>query len=231
MVATPEQLDDVLFGPSGAASAMRPGSTVIVMATVGPVVMERTGERLGRQGVLVVDAPVSGGVGRAAAGDLTFMVSGPEAGRRIAEPLVAVMARTAYGFGDRPGDAQRVKLVNQLLCGVHIAATAEALALADSLGLDPAQCWEALRHGAAASFMLEDRGERMLRPTDEVRSALSIFVKDMTLVCEAAEDTGLSVPVARAARELYAAGSARGLRDRDDSALIELWRSGADPTA
>jgi 3-hydroxyisobutyrate dehydrogenase/putative dehydrogenase len=223
MVATPAQLGDVLFGQSGAGAALRPGSTVIVMATVGAAAIERTAERL--DGVLVVDAPVSGGVTRAANGDLTFLLSGPEAGLRAADPLVSAMARQAYRFGDRPGDAQRAKMVNQLLCGVHIAAAAEALSLAASLGLDPARCWEALRSGAAASFMLDDRGARMLNPADEVRSALSIFVKDMGLVCDTAQAADVAVPVAEAARGLFAAGAAAGLGDRDDSALIELWRT------
>ena len=88
--------------------------------------------------------------------------------------------------GERPGDGQAVKLVNQLLCGVHIAAAAEALAYAAGLGLDPATVHDTIRHGAAASFMLDDRGPRMLaREFDEVRSALDIFVKDMGLVVEA----------------------------------------------
>ena len=85
--------------------------------------------------------------------------------------------------GEAPGDGQKVKLVNQLLCGVHIAAAAEALAFADALGLDARACWEVLRDGAAASFMLDDRGERMLDEAFEPpKSALDIFVKDMGLV-------------------------------------------------
>jgi 3-hydroxyisobutyrate dehydrogenase/putative dehydrogenase len=197
----------------------------MVMSTVGVNAIERVAQWLAAQGVTVVDAPVSGGVGRAAAGELTFLVSGPEAGREATRPLVAAMSRHAFGFGERPGDAQRAKLVNQLLCGVHIAAAAEALAFAAASGLDPALCWEAVRSGAAASFMLDDRGARMLHPTDEVRSALSIFVKDMALVSEAAQAAGSAAPLTATARGLYEAAAERGLRNRDDSALIELWRT------
>lgn len=223
MVATAAQLDAVLFGESGAAAALRPGSIVLIMATVGPSAMESVGERLARQGVGVVDAPVSGGVVRARTGELTFMLSGSADNLAAVSPFVAAMARSAFPFGHRPGDAQRAKLVNQLLCGVHIAVAAEALSFASALGLDPAQCWEALRTGAAASFMLEDRGARMLQPGDKVNSALSIFVKDMTLVTEAAQAVGISVPVAMVARQLYEQGAAAGLSARDDSSLIELW--------
>src|SRR6202000_1230548 len=99
--------------------------------------------------------------------------------------------RSAPVVGPSPGDGQRMKLVNQLLCGVHIAATAEALSFAESLGLDPGECWKILRDGAAASFMFDDRGARMVAGQfDEARSALDIFVKDMGLVTGAADEAG-----------------------------------------
>ncbi len=158
MVATPDQVDEVLFGPGGAAGALTAGTVVVIMATVGPEVVAEVAGRLGGQGVTVVDAPVSGGVQRAAAGDLLIMVSGTDDAVGRARPLLGALARSAPVVGPAPGDGQRMKLVNQLLCGVHIAAAAEALAFAESLGLDPGDCWRVLRDGAAASFMFEDRG-------------------------------------------------------------------------
>ena len=125
--------------------------------------------------------------------------------------------------GERPGDGQAVKLVNQLLCGVHIAAAAEALAYAEALGLDPATVHDTIRHGAAASFMLDDRGSRMLaREFAEVRSALDIFVKDMGLVVEAGAANDARTPLAEAARRLYEEGSEKGLGREDDSGVIRL---------
>ena len=126
--------------------------------------------------------------------------------------------------GEQPGDGQAVKLVNQLLAGVHIIAAAEALAYAQALGLDPAKVHETVRHGAAASFMLDDRGSRMLtRDFGDVRSALDIFVKDMGLVVEAGAAAGARTPLAEAARRLYDEGSAKGLGRDDDSGVIRLW--------
>ena len=121
------------------------------------------------------------------------------------------MARSAPYVGATPGDGQKVKLVNQLLCGVHIAAAAEALALAEAMQLDAAATWEVLRHGAAASFMLDDRGARMVHGTDEVKSALDIFVKDMGLVTDAARAHSFPAPLASAAEQLYLAGHRAGL--------------------
>ena len=110
------------------------------------------------------------------------------------------------------GDGQALKLVNQLLAGVHIAAAAEALGFAAALGLDPRAAWEVVRHGAAGSFMLGDRGARMLDGEFEpVRSALDIFVKDMGLVVGAAKSRKLPTPLASAAEQLYLAGAAEGL--------------------
>ena len=186
MVATPDQVESVLFGDDPAAAALAAGAAVVVMAAVGPAPVKRWAERLAQQQVDLVDAPVSGGAARAAAGDLLMMVGGTQSAVDRAQPLLDAMARSAPHVGTAPGDGQKVKLVNQLLCGVHIAAAAEALALAEAMQLDPGATWEVLRGGAAASFMLDDRGARMVHGTDEVKSALDIFVKDMGLVTDAA---------------------------------------------
>jgi len=227
MVATPGQAEAVLYGDDPAAPALAPGAVVLVMATVGPAAVERWADRLTEQQVQVVDAPVSGGVARAAAGDLLIMVGGPEAAVQRVRPLLDAMASRAPVVGSAPGDGQKVKLVNQLLCGVHIAAAAEALALAEAMHLDPAATFEVVRGGAAASFMLDDRGPRMVHGTDEVNSALDIFVKDMRLVTDAARASGLTTPLASAAEQLYLAGTRAGLGRRDDSIVIEVLRHGS----
>jgi 3-hydroxyisobutyrate dehydrogenase/putative dehydrogenase len=172
-----------------------------------------------------VDAPVSGGVARAADGDLLIMVGGAEAAVERVRPLLDALARSAPLVGPEPGDGQKVKLVNQLLCGVHIAAAAEGLAFAEAMGLDARACWEVIRDGAAASFMLDDRGARMLDGAfDDPKSALDIFVKDMGLVTGAARESTYPTPLASVAEQLYLAGSRAGLGRLDDSSLITVLR-------
>jgi 3-hydroxyisobutyrate dehydrogenase/putative dehydrogenase len=153
------------------------------------------------------------------------MVAGTEAAIGRVQPLLDALARSAPVVGAAPGDGQKVKLVNQLLCGVHIAAAGEALAFAEALGLDARACWEVIRDGAAASFMLDDRGERMLDGSVEpAKSALEIFVKDMGLVTDAARENAYPTPLASVAEQLYLAGSRACLSRLDDSSIIRLFR-------
>ncbi|MFE7606605.1 NAD(P)-dependent oxidoreductase [Brachybacterium paraconglomeratum] len=228
MVATPDQLDAVLFGEEdGIAGELTAGTVLLIMSTVGPAALDATATRLEGTGVRIVDAPVSGGAARAADGDLLVMVGGAESDVADARPVLDALASNAPVVGPKPGDGQRFKIVNQLLCGVHIAAAGEALALADAMGLDLRQAHEVLGTGAAASFMFGDRGARMVEGAyDDVRSALTIFVKDMGLVAEAAEEVDQQVPLATAAQQLYRRGSELGWDRRDDSIVYRVLREG-----
>jgi len=224
MVVNGDQAKEALFGTDGAAETLADGSAVVLMSTVGSAAVSELDDLLRERGLELLDAPVSGGVRRAEAGELLILVGGPRALFDRCAPALGAMGQTVVHCGESAGDGQAVKLVNQLLCGVHIAAAAEALAYADRLGIDPRAAWEAVRHGAAGSFMLEDRGQRML---DEEwlppRSALDIFVKDMGLVVDAGGLAGARTPLAETARRLYEEGAQAGLGGEDDSGVIRLF--------
>lgn len=227
MVATPAQLETVLFGPDGAAAQLSPGSTVIVFATVGPDAVRNAATRLAELGVALLDAPVSGGVVRAGDGELLIMVGGEPGDLG---PLLDDLGSAIAACGPAVGDGQTMKIINQLVCGVHIAVTAEALSFAEALGVDPQQAYQVLSEGAAQSFMLVDRGKRMLADVREgdVKSALDIFVKDMRLVTDCANDLGLPLPLATVANDIFKMGHGVGLGRLDDAAIVELYRSWAD---
>ena len=223
------QLEQLLFGETGIAPHMARGAVVLLTSTVGDAGVRAVAPRLAEAGLRFVDAPVSGGPARAGDGDLLVVVGADDDAWAAAEDVLDAMASTLVRVGDAPGDGQAMKTVNQLLCGVHIAAAGEALALARALGLDAEVALKALMSGAASSFMLGDRGPRMLQVYDEdaggphdveVRATLNTFVKDMGIVSSAAKGAGLSTPVAAAAEQLYLQGAARGLGDRDDSSII-----------
>lgn len=221
-----EQLNAVLFGENGVAQHLKSGAVVILTSTVGLDAVPATAARLGELGVGLVDAPLSGGPVRAGEGDLLIVVGAEPGQLAKVRPVLDQLASTLSIVGDKPGDGQALKTVNQLLCGVHIAAAAEALALADQLGLDQATTLDALQAGAAGSFMLGNRGPRMLEAYTEegaeVLSRLDIFVKDLGIVTTAARALHLATPVASAAEQLFLLGEAHGLAAADDSALIKV---------
>jgi 3-hydroxyisobutyrate dehydrogenase len=220
------QLEDALHGEDGVVAVLRPGALVTLTSTVGIDAVRDVAARLADEGFHLVDAPISGGPVRAGQGDLLITVGATDEAFAAAEPVLGHLASTLTRVGQRPGDGQAMKTVNQLLCGVHIAAGAEALALAGALGLDQDLALKTLCAGAAASFMLGDRGPRMLQAYDEdgaeVRSRLDIFVKDMGIVGSAARSVGLATPVAAAAEQLFLLGLADGLAAADDSAVITV---------
>lgn len=221
------QVEGALFGPDGAAGTLRSGAVVVLASTVGPEAARAVAARLATQDVLLVDAPVSGGPVRAGDGDLLIVVGAEDLALEAARPVLDLLASTLTVVGPRPGDGQALKAVNQLLAGVHIAAAAEAVALARGLGLDLATVVDSLKHGAAGSFMFADRGPRMVEtygdgPDAEVRSRLDIFVKDMGIVTGIARTAHVPVPLAAAAEQLYLLGELAGLGDRDDSSVVTV---------
>ena len=220
------QLDDALYGEDGIVEVLPPGANIILTSTVGVDVATEAEAPLSERGIGLIDAPVSGGPVRAGQGDLLVVVGArPDVYARSQEVL-ETMSGTLVLVGDAPGKGQAMKTVNQLLCGVHIAAAGEALALARKLDLDVEQALNALMAGAAASFMLGDRGQRMLHAYGEdpveVKSRLDIFVKDMGIVTDAAKTVGLAVPVAAAAQQEYLIGVAQGMAALDDSSVIRV---------
>lgn len=225
-VRTGAQLDALLFGDNGLAPHLADGAVVILTSTVGTEGIDLIAEQLAVHGAQLVDAPLSGGPVRAGEGDLLIVVGATPSALETARPVLDQLASTLSIVGDKPGDGQALKTVNQLLCGVHIAAAAEALALADALGLDRARTLDALTAGAANSFMLGNRGPRALQAYDEdgaeVLSRLDIFVKDLGIVGDAARRAHLSTPVAAAAEQLFLLGEAQGLGALDDSAVIRV---------
>ncbi|MBC7596256.1 MAG: NAD(P)-dependent oxidoreductase [Kineosporiaceae bacterium] len=219
MVATPDQLATLL---DQAGDTVR-DQTWVIMSTVGPDAIKVQAERLVSAGARVVDAPVTGGATRAATGELVIFTSGLASEVEDVSSILSMLG-TVRVVGGRIGDGQSVKIVNQHLCSIHIVAAAEALSLADSLGLDRASVLELVAGGAAGSWMLSDRGPRMLGDTDvAVMSTINIFVKDSGLVASAADRVGAEVPLLRAAEERYRRAADGGLGARDDSRVVETY--------
>ncbi|ASQ92236.1 L-threonate dehydrogenase [Streptomyces sp. 11-1-2] len=223
VVVNAAQVESVLFGADGAAARLRPGTVFVMCSTVDPGWSTELGGRLAEQGVLYLDAPISGGAARAAAGELTMMTSGSAAAYAVADPVLEAMSATVYRLGEQAGLGSKVKIVNQLLAGVHIAAAAEAMALGLKAGVPAEALYEVITHSAGNSWMFENRMAHVLAGDYTALSAVDIFVKDLGLVLDSARPERFPLPLAATAHQMFLQASASGLGAEDDSAVIKIF--------
>jgi putative dehydrogenase len=225
LVVDDAQIDDVLFGESGAAAAFVPGAIVIVSSTVSPVYVATLASRLAAHGTRVVDAPVSGGPQRAADGTMTIMLSGDaQAIAGCATVFDAIVGRR-FIVGTRAGDAATFKVLNNQLAAVNLAAGAEALAIATHAGLDPRLFVDVVGASSGASWIFADRMPRALDGDYVPRAATTLLKKDIGIAVDAAAALGCDAPLARAAREAFDAAVAAGYGAEDDASLVKYYAS------
>ena len=223
VVVDAHQTDTVLFGENGAAAAMQPGSVFVMCSTVDPNVSIAFEARLEALGLGYLDAPISGGAAKAASAQMTIMGAGkPESWARCA-PLLDAMAAKVYRLGDRAGNGSKVKIINQLLAGVHIAAAAEAMALGLRAGVDAHALYEVITHSAGNSWMFENRMAHVLAGDYTPLSAVDIFVKDLGLVLDTARASKFPLPLASTAHQMFMQASSAGHAREDDSAVIKIF--------
>jgi putative dehydrogenase len=223
VVVNAQQTDAVLFSDQGAAATMPRGSIVISSATVSPEIAQQLGDRLEAMGLELIDAPISGGAAKAASGEMSVMASGrPEAFARCEELFNAIAARL-YRLGDKPGAGSTVKMINQLLAGVHIAAAAEAMAFGLRAGADPEQLYEVICNSAGGSWMFQNRVAHILAGDYTPLSAVNIFVKDLGIVLDYAKKSIFPLPLSATAHQMFMQASAAGYGGEDDSAVIKIF--------
>jgi 3-hydroxyisobutyrate dehydrogenase len=224
MVVNAAQAEQVLF-EAQALDALATSATVVLMATCAQAAVQSMAKRVQETGRSFIDAPVSGGVVGAESGGLTIMVGCEKALFEAKLPILQAMGERIFHVGDAPGQGAMVKTINQLLCGVHIAVAAEAFAMADKAGIELKTLLEIMSGSAASSWMLQNRGPRMLQAEPPVTSAVDIFVKDLSIVLQTGQDLRAALPIAAAAQQLYIASSGRGDGKADDSQVIRTYRA------
>lgn len=224
MVVNAAQAEAVLFS-NGALEAAPAETIVCLMATCPPKQVQAIAERVAMTGRRFVDSPVSGGVVGATAGSLTIMAAAPKDLFESVRPMLEAMGSRTLRVGDKPGQGATVKTINQLLCGVHIVVAAEALSLAEKIGVDTKSMLDILVGTSAGSWMLKDRGPRMLEADPEVTSAVDLFVKDLGIVLEAGRETKAALPMTAMAYQLFNSTSGRGEGIADDSQVIRAYRA------
>ena len=218
-VVNAAQVREVLFGPGGAIPAARRGTVFILCVTMPPMdAVDICGE-LVKAGMLAIDAPVSGGAAKAAEGQISMMASGSETAFQRAAPVLEAISATVFRLGEAPGAGARMKVINQMLAGVHIAAMAEAMVMAAAQGMDLAEVHRVIQSCAGNSWMFANRGAHVVAGDYTPHSAVDIFVKDLGIVTETARDAGAPAPLSETALELFRQASAAGLGRRDDAAV------------
>lgn len=223
VVVSAEQTDAVLFGENGAAPHLKPGSVVIASATVSPDYAKSLAKRLDSIGVMMIDGPLSGGAAKAMCGEMTMMTSGSPAAYAKCKEVLEAIAGKIYRLGDEAGLGSVVKMVNQLLAGVHIAAAGEAMALAIRAGANPDQVYEVITNSAGNSWMFENRVAHILAGDYTPLSAVNIFVKDLSIVLDYARKSVFPLPLSATAHQMFLQASAAGHGLEDDSAVIKIF--------
>ena len=225
MVVNAAQAREVLFGEGRAAEAAPRGAVVMLCCTIAPKDAREIGCALEAQGLLFLDAPVSGGRVGAEAGSLTIMAAGSAEAFSKARPVLDAIAGEVYEVGSEPGLGATYKVVHQLAAGVHLVAAAEVMAFGAKAGCDSDTLFDIVSKSSGRSWMFTDRVPHILNDDYTPRSTVDIFVKDLGLVLETGKDTSTPLPIAAAAHQLLLAASSMGHGRIDDSAVVKVYES------
>ncbi|MGN5279225.1 L-threonate dehydrogenase [Aeromonas dhakensis] len=216
------QVRKILFGEHGLAAHLKPGTGIMISSTIAAEEAASLARELAALDLPMLDAPVSGGAIKADAGEMTVMAAGADAAFDKLAPVLDAVAGKVYRVGSEPGQGSTVKIVHQLLAGVHIAVAAEAMALASRAGISLDLMYDVVTHAAGNSWMFENRMARVLSGDYQARSAVDIFVKDLTLVADTARELRFP-PLASTALNMFLAASNAGHGKEDDSAVIKIF--------
>jgi putative dehydrogenase len=212
-------------GSEGCLARLNKGAVILCCATIAPEAAKALGPRIEAAGFLMLDAPVSGGKAGAQAGTMTVMAAGSDVAFAKARPVLDAISTKVWQLGTEPGVGSTVKMVNQLLAGVHIATAAEALALGIRAGADPKTLYEVISASAGSSWMWQNRVPHVLDGDDTPLSAVNIFVKDLGIVLDQARALTFPLPMASAAHQLFLAAAAHGEGAKDDVFVIRVWQA------
>ncbi|MCX7567890.1 NAD(P)-dependent oxidoreductase [Sulfitobacter sp. F26169L] len=223
VVLNADQTRAVLFGDQDVSQRLRATGVILSCATVSPAFAAEMEAVAKARGFSYLDAPISGGAIKAAAGQLSIMASGSADAFTTSAPLLEAMAETVHRLGDHAGAGSAMKAVNQLLAGVHIAAMGEAMAFGASQGLDAAQVVEVISASAGTSWMFENRAPHVVEGDYTPRSKVDIWLKDLGIVGDIAAASGLPVPISANALAQFRAASEAGLGQEDDAAIAKYF--------
>ena len=223
-VVNAAQVDQVMAGAEGLVSVLTPDHTLMLCPTISPDDVERFAHQIQSFGASVIDAPMSGGPARAQVGTMSLMVACDDAVFAKHADVLAKLSNQIFRISNRPGDGARTKLVNNLLAGINLVGAAEALALAERLGLSAQTTLDVIGKSSGQSWVGMDRMQRALKNDFEPLAHMTLLTKDTRLACEAAAAVGFEGPLGRTASSVFAQACEAGMSDLDDGALLQLLR-------
>ncbi|KGQ70574.1 oxidoreductase [Chelonobacter oris] len=223
LVVNARQVKSVLFGENGLAAKLKAGTAVMVSSTISAQDAKEISQKLTALKLIMLDAPVSGGAAKAAQGEMTVMASGSAEAFDKLQPVLNAVAGKLYNIGEEIGLGATVKIIHQLLAGVHIAAGAEAMALAARAGIPLDLMYDVVTHAAGNSWMFENRMKHVVDGDYTPLSMVDIFVKDLGLVTDTAKSLHFPLPLAGTAFNMFTSASNAGYGKEDDSAVIKIF--------
>jgi len=209
----------VALGEDGIIQGAHPGLIFIDNSTIKPATARVIGERLGEKGVMMLDAPVSGGDIGAKEGTLTIMVGGSEDAFNKAMPVLEAIGKTITHVGGL-GDGQIAKAANQIMVAAQMVAMGELLILAQKAGADPEKVVQAIRGGAAGCWTLDNKPQRLFAGNRQPGFKAYMQAKDLGIVMDTAREYGVALPSSALNTQLFNAMLEMGMRELDNSAVI-----------
>lgn len=218
------QTKTVLFGERGVMASLAPGSAVMLCPTMAPDETERFTRQLRRRSTDCIDAPMSGGPARARDGTMSLIVACADAVFERHRALIDALSSRVFRISERPGDAARTKLVNNLLAGINLAGACEALALAERLGLDAARTLDVIEQSSGQSWIGSDRLRRAISGDFAPRARTALLAKDTRLAVEASRSAGFDAGLGATVAAQFAHACESGLASMDDASLLAWFR-------
>ncbi|MFD1177626.1 2-hydroxy-3-oxopropionate reductase [Paenibacillus puldeungensis] len=222
MLPNSPHVKEVVLGENGVAEGAKPGTVVIDMSSIAPLVSREIAAALEKRGISFLDAPVSGGEPKAIDGTLSVMVGGDKKLFDEHYDLLKTMAGSVVHTGD-VGAGNITKLANQVIVALNIAALSEALVLANKAGVEPDLVFQAIRGGLAGSTVMEAKAPLMLDRKFDPGFRIDLHIKDLTNALETSHGIGVPLPLTASVLEMMHALKVDGLGSADHSALVQYY--------
>ncbi|MBW8039856.1 MAG: 2-hydroxy-3-oxopropionate reductase [Planctomycetes bacterium] len=222
MLPNSPDVKEAVLGNNGVLEGAKVGTILIDMSSIAPLASKEVAERAKEKGVVMLDAPVSGGEPKAVEGTLAIMAGGPQETFDQVEGILDIMGASVTRVGEI-GSGNMTKLANQIIVALNIAAMSEAMVLATKSGVDPERVFEAIRGGLAGSAVLDAKMPLVLKGNFKPGFRIELHIKDLANALDTAHEVGVPVPLSSAVMEVMQALKVDGKGSDDHGGIIQFY--------